>query len=322
MSMIYKVLWIDDSKEYLESLDIDTIKKHIHEYGFSVTFEFRTSEAQIDMDVDGMQYDLIVIDFNITNDGKNGAEVIRSIRDNQCFTDVVFYSGRSPHELRKEALDKALDGVFFSTRDQEPLLGKICRIFDLNVKHLMSVDNVRGLVMSGVADLDTNLIKIINEFNEKIAEEQQVEFRRNIVGKLAPRYSDLKKFYVSDNENVKVAYKNILRECEKLVPNILQELIGNRAFSSNKRVESLITLCKYKNIDSVHKDFICSIKNLLKWRNALAHQIPEVRENVKYFEIDHIMKPFDIDESKRILHQLRDLDNVLGSFSTAIGELK
>ncbi|VEI69245.1 Response regulator of citrate/malate metabolism [Serratia fonticola] len=168
MSMTYKILWIEDDEDYVESLDKDIIFRHIGEYGFDVKFEFRTSEEEINMDVDGMQYDLLVIDYNITDDGKNGAEVISSVRGNQCLTDVIFYSGNSISQLRQEALDKELDGVFFSTKVSEPLLVKICQIFDLNVKHLMDIDNVRGLVMSGVADLDIKLLTIIRDFNEKL----------------------------------------------------------------------------------------------------------------------------------------------------------
>lgn len=318
MSMIYKVLWIDDSNDYLESLDIDVITRHIEEHGFNVYFEFRTSEAQIDMDVDGMQYDLIVIDYNITNDGKNGAEVIRSIRDTQCFTDVVFYSGRSTHELRKEALDKALDGVFFSTREHEPLLEKICRIFDLNVKHLMSIDNVRGLVMSGVADLDIRLLSIINAFNEKINDEERLDFRNKIVRNMIPKYGDIKNFYISENEEIKKIFKSALLELNKMEPNVLTELLVSRSFSSFKRVESLQRLCKYRAIHEENKELINNIIYLLKWRNALAHQNPIIRENIKFFEIDKEHRPFDTEESKKILNQLRSLDSILSNFSQRI----
>ncbi|MDQ9128276.1 response regulator [Serratia fonticola] len=319
MSMTYKILWIEDDEDYVESLDQDIIFRHIGEYGFDVKFEFRTSEEEINMDVDGMQYDLLVIDYNITDDGKNGAEVISSVRGNQCLTDVIFYSGNSISQLRQEALDKELDGVFFSTKVSEPLLVKICQIFDLNVKHLMDIDNVRGLVMSGVADLDIKLLTIIRDFNEKIEETEQLTFRKKIVSNMMPKYRDIRNFYSAENnKEMQELYENVISEFEQLEPNALAELLSNRSFSSFKRVESLSTLCRYKNIQSDYKDLISDIKFLLQWRNALAHQNPVIKDSVKFFHIENEMRPFDKDESKNILHHLRNLNDNLKGFASKI----
>jgi|MedtruStandDraft_1076414.scaffolds.fasta_scaffold02973_7 CheY-like chemotaxis protein len=318
MSMTYKILWIEDDEDYVESLDQDIISRHIGEYGFDVAFEFRTSEEEINMDVDGMQYDLLVIDYNITDDGKNGAEVISSVRGNQCLTDVIFYSGKSISQLRQEALDKELDGVFFSTKVNEPLLVKICQIFDLNIKHLMDIDNVRGLVMSGVADLDIKLITIIRDFNEKIEENDKLIFRKKIVKNMMPKYKDIRNFYSADNEEIQGLYEQVISEFDQLEPNALAELLNNRSFSSFKRVESLTTLCKYKKIHNNYKVLINDIKFLLQWRNALAHQNPEIKDGVRFFYIENEMRPFDKEESKNILHHLRNLNDNLKKFASEI----
>ncbi|MEQ9723914.1 hypothetical protein ABQG65_22555 [Yersinia alsatica] len=71
MSIEFKILWIDDSADYLDSLNIDLVGKHINEQGFKVKFEFRITDEDIDMDVDGLKYDLIVIDYNLVKEGAN-----------------------------------------------------------------------------------------------------------------------------------------------------------------------------------------------------------------------------------------------------------
>ncbi|WP_226051287.1 hypothetical protein [Dickeya chrysanthemi] len=314
MSMVFKILWIEDDNEYLESLDLDVVRKHVKENGFKTEFEFRTSEQEINMQIDGMQYDMIVIDYNITNDGPNGVEVIRSIQDKQCFTDVIFYSGKSSSILREEAFKKELDGVFFSTKDSEPLLQKLCQIFELNIKRLMSIDNIRGLVMSGVADLDKRLLNIINELNEEIDEAEKLSLRKSIIKNLAPQYRNIKSYFLAEDISLKELFDSIYEKFNSLEPNELQNLLSHRTFSSFKRVEAIEKICSITNMDK--KEIINEIKSLLDWRNALAHQNPiKIENGIKFFEIKNKECPFGDTEAKNILFQLRDLDETLDHLS-------
>ncbi|RNM02382.1 response regulator [Dickeya undicola] len=313
MSMVFKILWIEDDNEYLESLDLDMVRNHIKSNGFKTDFEFRTSEEQINMQIDGMQYDMIVTDYHITNDGPSGVEVIRSIQEKQCFTDVIFYSGKSSSILREEAFKKELDGVFFSSKDSEPLLQKLCQIFDLNIKRLMSIDNIRGLVMSGVADLDKRLLSIISELNKHIEEEGKLVLRKSIINNLAPQYRNVKSYFIAEDSSLKGLFDGISDKFDSLEPNHLNELLSHRTFSSFKRVEAIEKICSIIKVDK--KSLIEEIKNLLDWRNALAHQNPiKIENGIKYFEIKKRECPFGDEEARRILFQLRDLDETLNHF--------
>ncbi len=315
MSIVFKVLWIEDDADYIDSLDIDLVSRHINEQGFKVSIEYRTSEEDINMEVDGLLYDLIVVDFNITDEGKNGAEVIRSVRDKNCLTEVIFYSGHSYGYLRQAALDHELEGVFFSTRESESLLYKICKVFDLNIRRLVDIDNIRGLVMSGVADLDKKLSDVIVDINSGFIDEHKMKLRKKIVDKMMPDYRDVKVLYSSEHDDYKHQFSQSLNNFKNLEPRDLDELLCNRSFSSFRRLDTVRSLCQSHADYEEKKEVLDEIFYLLHWRNALAHQNPIIKNNEKVFNVENKEVAFDSITSKRILRQLMDLDERINFFS-------
>lgn len=321
MSITFNILWVEDDKEYLESSNVGLIDEHINSHGFKVKIEYRSSEHDINMDVDGRLYDLIVIDYNITQDGKNGADVIRSVRDKHCLTEVIFYSGYGPSFLKEVAFKEDLEGVYFSGKDSEGLLYKMCNVFDLKMRRLIDIDNIRGLVMSGVADLDLRLLEVIVNFNKKIVDEHQLELRKKIVDKMMPSYNDIKKLFSSEEILLKNSFNESLTKLKNLEPNQLEKLIRNRAFSSFKRVETVKSLCeKHANTDE-QKTLIEDIYHLLNWRNALAHQNPIIRKDEKIFTVGQQEIPFNQEESKKILCQLIAIETRIDTFAAVIEDL-
>ncbi|CRY36087.1 MULTISPECIES: response regulator [Yersinia] len=318
MSITFNILWVEDDKEYLQSSNVGLIDEHINSHGFKVKIEYRSSETEINMDVDGRLYDLIVLDYNITQDGKNGADVIRSVRDKHCLTEVIFYSGYGPNFLKKVAYDEDLEGVYFSGKDSEVLLYKMCNVFDLKMRRLIDLDNIRGLVMSGVADLDRQLLDIILKFNNKIVNEHQLELRKKIVDKMMPSYKDIKKLFSSEEILLKKSFNDSLDKLKNLEPNPLEQLIYNRAFSSFKRIETVKSLCDKHANTHEQKTLIEDIFHLLDWRNALAHQNPTIRENESIFTVGKQEIPFNQEESKKILCQLIAIESRIDTFAAVI----
>ncbi|AJJ23963.1 response regulator [Yersinia enterocolitica] len=318
MSIEFKILWIDDSEDYLESLNIDFVDKHINDQGFKVKFEFRITDEDIDMDVDGLKYDLIVIDYNLANDGsKTGASVIRSVREKNCLTEVIFYSAKSISILRQVAFDQELEGVFFSSRDADGLLNKICTVFDLKIKRLIDLDNIRGLVMSGVADIDMRLKDIIINFNNNFIEEHQINLRKKIVEKMMPEYRDIRDLFSSEHEEFKNSFNTSLKNFKNLEPKQLEDLLSNRAFSSSRRVETVMSICQRHTDYDNKKAILDDICYLLHWRNALAHQNPETVNDERVFQVGKENISFNTTESKKILRQLIDLEQRLDILSIA-----
>lgn len=275
MNLTYRILWIEDNTDFIDSFDIDAMGAYVAEQGFEPIIEIRTTPEEISADVDGSQYDLLIIDYNIAEGDVHGSDVIRQIRDKNCLTEVIFYSQNAVSQLREVAAEKELEGVFFSGRNRDQLLGKINSVFDLTVRKVVDVENMRGIVMSGVAELDHLVTDVIRAIHDSLDAGKKVELCRKLLGKLRPTVKHLKAL-VKDPDHVHFG------EIEKLIDVITSldpvdfELLANdRSFDSSKRVDMAFSLCgKIDHLKS-HSNGINDIKSMLLWRNALAHQRPK-----------------------------------------------
>lgn len=308
MNIAYKILWIDDAEDWIDSINRDVLEDYIKDQGFDPFFEIRTSPEQIEMGVDGGAFDLLVVDYNITESGdKCGDDIIKSVRDNDCLTEVIFYSQNSATMLRQKAAEKEIDGVFFANRDQDSLLRKMQDVFDLTVRKVVDVNNMRGIVMAGVADLDHLLEDIIREIHIKLDADGQVGHRKKLFEKMLPAAKAMKRL-VADEEHVSLkdlqAAIDVLKQLE---PKSFDDLVKYRGFDSYKRVEAATSLCKIHAQLAEHKERIEDIKNVLMWRNALAHQRPEIQDGVHVFQpIEGTRERFDDNMTRELRKKLRE----------------
>lgn len=296
MNLTYRILWVDDHESFIEGLEgtIDAIKNYITDQGFDPHLEFRISPAEIEKDIDGNKFDLMVIDYNLTEDGeKKGDDVISAVRDSDCLTEVIFYSGDPDNVLRAAAAEKRLDGVFFSTKDADALKGKVLDVFDLTIRKVVDVNNMRGVVMAGVADLDHQLQDLISKVHHGFDEQQQIAHRKKLLEKMLPTAKIVKRL-IADEDHVSIA--NLQKEIDafkELEPKDFISLVSCRGFDSNKRVEIASSICKEQAHLAGYKEKLDEIKKLLTWRNALAHQRPTEQNGIHIFDVDGTATPFD-----------------------------
>lgn len=154
--MIYKILWIDDTEDYVESakeLVIEAIEKHYMDADiecYSDYDEFKNERLK-DFDATSFDlYDLILMDFALS--GTTGDNVIREIRSKEIYTDIIFYSsdfGKMESDLEGS---RQLDGVFLAKR--EDLLTIISRVVQKNLKREYRISNIRGLIMDSTSEFD------------------------------------------------------------------------------------------------------------------------------------------------------------------------
>lgn len=154
--MIYKILWIDDTEDYVESakeLVIEAIEKHYMDADiecYSDYDEFKNERLK-DFDATSFDlYDLILMDFALS--GTTGDNVIREIRSKEIYTDIIFYS--SDFEKMESDLEgsRQLDGVFLTGR--ENLFSTIDQIIKKNLKREYRISNIRGLIMDSTSEFD------------------------------------------------------------------------------------------------------------------------------------------------------------------------
>ena len=168
------LLVVDDRPDSIEQA-INTLRDHLEEKGFDLNQETETVVSDENLQhlarLQGRNYDLVVIDYNLGTDTRNGAEVARRLRRRLPYTDMVFYSSDPTANLFKELADHEVVGVFPSTRDQldEALTG----LADTVIGKAVDLNHMRGIAMAEVAELDVlmeeTLASVFRSSDERVA---------------------------------------------------------------------------------------------------------------------------------------------------------
>lgn len=175
MDMTYKILWIDDAEDYVDStkeLVVQAIQNRFMDAdieSYSDYDEFKSEKLE-NFDATSFDfYDLILMDFALS--GTTGDVVIRELRSKEIYTDIVFYS--SDKENMESSLKNSdqLNGVFLA--DRANLLEIIGRVVQKNLKREYRISNIRGLIMDSTSEFDYICQSTTIALFEKLSSEQQ-----------------------------------------------------------------------------------------------------------------------------------------------------
>jgi len=260
MKLIYKILWIDDREEFFRNHE-DYITEHLEEKGFKCKFtkytsvdEFTKKEVAPEHQ---KEYDLFLIDLNLDK-GNTGNEIIVKIREN-TLVDVIFYS-TSLESVRKSVNEYNIEGVYTTSRDKNDFEEKVINVIDVTIRKVQDVNNLRGLIMAEVADLDRIKKEIIKKFTQE-----------------NPDHDDLK-IYIRDKVFKNFGNDNKQFDCllatdDTYVDINVESLVGELIYDSYKKAR---TVCKISNGKFILKDYH---RDIIKKRNVLAHEKEKIREN-------------------------------------------
>lgn len=256
MRLTYSILWFDDSESYFDSLDTGFLESVVSSWGFKLALTRVSSPDEFTRHAPFREYDLIVVDKNL--DGyPDGEKFILDLRHQAVFTEVVFYTAGNIGVLWDEIRASELEGVFVCHRSN--VLSKIEKVGLQSIRKVLDLENVRGIVMAEVGEIDQLIDQIVEQGIGRLSDDQRTRF--------------FKKF-------VEGARDQHLKSQE-----------GLEAFSGNPDVQSMILLCdsqkRWMNLRRLIKlsadlssiecgDFEAEV---LKPRNCLAHGRPEVDEN-------------------------------------------
>lgn len=175
MDMTYKILWIDDAEDYVDStkeLVVQAIQNRFMDAdieSYSDYDEFKSEKLE-NFDATSFDfYDLILMDFALS--GTTGDAVIRELRSKEIYTDIVFYS--SDKENMESSLKNSdqLNGVFLA--DRANLLEIIGRVVQKNLKREYRISNIRGLIMDSTSEFDYICQSTTIALFEKLSSEKQ-----------------------------------------------------------------------------------------------------------------------------------------------------
>ena len=213
MSIEYKILWVDDTPDWVESIE-DSIKSHLEEKGYDPEIELKESGDNVDTSK-LTEVDLIIIDYRLP--GPNGEELIKEIRNKECLTEIVFYS--------QEAIKPSehFDGIYYETRDDAEELIK--KVIDETIKKAQDITLVRGFIIAEAIDVEI----ILEECMAKIFEDKSDIFTDWVINAKPSVYEANDKF---------MFVKRIVKE------RLKNEQEGNNRYHQLKNIDSTMNKLK------------------------------------------------------------------------------
>lgn len=269
MKLKYKILWIDDDTDAIERPKTQ-IKRYIEEdYGFEckdddvIIKDYDEFENDYVYEENGKktvkdsikEFDLLLVDFDLGEEGLTGDILINIIR-NKVYSEILFYSTNYSDLRSKLNTNDFMDGVFSSSRDE--LEEKTKKLINVTIKKVQDVNNLRGLIMAEVAELDILKEEIILKASEKISNKELEKYA-------------LKKIKDSgkSNHNKAESYLNNLHN------TTFEDLFSKMGFvDSNKKALTVgEVMSKFNITEPLTKDTFTKyyISSILDMRNKFAH---------------------------------------------------
>lgn len=297
MNLDYRILWYDNDEEFFYSQDMEPIETEIASWGFlpQITAVHNAQELQQHQPFD--QFDMLVVDFDLGADG-HGDQFIKNIRSNNVFAEIIFYSMNESSSLWQVVSDKQLEGVFVAYKGS--IQPKLIRVARQSVRKVLDLENMRGIVMSEVGDLDALLEDIFIRAMNGISPEQQKKV--------------FDRFHEKTDEQAK------------------QLQLTLQAFKEAPSIEALLELCdsdkRWQNFNRVkkHHDLLKEreiaedYQQTILWpRNCLAHGKAE-RKGDGSLLFRHRGKEFIFDDEvgKTLRHKILEYKSAFSEIADAL----
>ena len=313
MKLKYKILWYDNDKDWVESIEED-VKEIIEEYCFEPEITLRSK----DDDKKYKDFDLVLMDLNL-EDEPSGDKLIESIRQMDVYTDVLFYSADGISKIKSKAQELGLEGVYFSGRDKDAFIEKLRKVFLSTIYKVQDLNNLRGLVMAEVSELDVKMEEILHcYFVEKGCEDKSQKFHKHITAKVEKNI----KSKLSPNPKSE-------QQCSKDCIHIwhskeMKDIIVDFDFDAYKKARSINRIIKdiRYNYQSAGVNFLEDYRSdIIDVRNNLAHCQSVIIDGKEYIVTKKIGATditYTDEDFKQIRSNIRKYRKVLDAIYDAV----
>lgn len=288
MKINYKVLWVEDQFELVQSA-IDGIEDRLKDYGFKFEVDKKTSLSEDELGTlsDKLSlynpYDMIVFDYDLGTQTKKGNEIASELRKS-IFTDMIFYSGKAPGDLRKILFDSEVEGVFIVKRTD--FVDEAWPIIEDQIKRICDINNMRGVILDEMSKIDLKMRKLYNKKFERLLDEEKEEQVNKILEKIESRQESIKKQLKGVN-----------------IETLPDMVINPLKIDFNIVRMRLTKLCKDNEILGEEG----SLKNKQDLRNKFAHNMATYDEVNGTVSLHGFDKVYNFDDFKDIRNELIDL---------------
>ena len=288
MKINYKVLWVEDHFELVQSA-INGIGDRLEDYGFKFEVDSKTSldENELGELSDKLSqynpYDMIIFDYDLGEQTKKGNEIARELRKS-IFTDMIFYSGKAPNELRKTLFDSQVEGVFTVSRPD--FVDEAWPIIEDQIKRICDINNMRGVILDEMSKIDLRMRELYNKKYEGLLDEE----KKGQVNKIRKKFEGRQK-----------SIKNQLEEVNsKTLPGMIMNPLKTEFNIVRTRLKKL-----YEHDDILGEEG--SLKKKQDLRNQFAHNMAIYDEEKGTVSLHGFDKVYNFDNFKDIRNELIDL---------------
>ncbi len=297
MKLNYYVLWVEDDDSWYSTtsqLFTDTIL----DYGFYPILDRKKNLEDVINEVkkSGLKrFDIFLIDFNLRN-SKNGDSIIDHVRNNNIFTDIIFYSS-DKQTIVDSIKEHLFEGVYYSDRNE--LEDKFENVFLTTIKKIEEINSMRGLIVGETSELDAIIEEhlifytqspFIDKFNtSKFLTEK-------LFNKLDDKIIYLKNEYSTTGLNGILPYLEAIKKWE-LLRGILKVNKDHKPYIS-----------EFLDLNSKYQNDVIDIRN--KFAHAQVFTKDDGKEVLKALVGDNHFE-FDEDSFKKIREDLIKHRNAL-----------
>jgi CheY-like chemotaxis protein len=267
MRLEFNVLWFENQPEDI-STTIAEIREYIEESGFQPGIDIQRDTSRLEELSEQQErfneFDLVLVDWDLGEPTIQGDEVARRVRARFGFTDIIFYSGKAPADLRGMVHKLQIDGVYCMPRTQ--LVARLVEHLDEVVKRLSRLEAMRGIAVATVGRCDAELKGILKTMYEQLESDDQ--------GKVI---SELDKLVAQGQENTAKKYQ----ECEGF-----DARLNSRAVTSFHLHKLALALTKGREDCSTYRGVLGGYnQEVLDPRNLLGHALEHRGEHG--WEVSH-----------------------------------
>ena len=297
MKEAFKVLWFDDNREYLDSLDFGPLESAIRSWGFVPEIHKESEAAQFMSHSPFADIELIVVDYDLGEQVPHGEAFIKKIRENSVLTEVVFYTAHEAKDLWTAICANELEGVFVANRRE--VISKVIKVSRQTIETILDLNNIRGIVMAQVGDLDLLIESAVVMAWDSLSKQEQQDITTRFREKSLKDIDSTRQRI--DEFSDKTTIAEILEACD-----------------SQKRWENFIRVRKIVQ-ELKSQAFGDYPTEVLFKRNCLAHGQATEDQGVQIFTFRGKQYRFDEEEGVKLRQTILQYK---GQFQTANDALK
>lgn len=239
MKLTYDVLWFEDQFDALRRT-VNRFENSIKRKGLipNIVKKDKISKEDVYLLQDKLDksnpYDLIIFDFDMGVTSLDGIEIAQILRTS-IYTDMVFYSGKKPAELKRMIFDAGIEGVFTAYKNK--LIDDVEPIIDDQIKKYSSLNGARGLIMSESSDFDIQLRRKISAHIDNITIEESEALLEKIKTRLTKKFGQATKT-ISRKSLKEIVLSSIIMDSDTL-RKTCKDIIDEEFFSEGGEFQKM-----------------------------------------------------------------------------------